>query len=80
MTTKRKYKTYTELVAAFNSGELDRTKYVLIFDNDCTHLQYRGDDMDEDEAFDHCETLFSGNGYYDIEGMADALGLPWEWC
>ena len=78
--TKCKYKTYTELAEAFSSGELDKKKYVLVMDNDYCSLNYRGDDMDENEAYDHCQTLFRGGGYGDIIEVCEAAGIPAEWC
>ncbi len=75
-----KYKTYTELAAAFASGELDKDKYVLVMDNDCCSLSYRGDDMDEDEAYDHVKSLFRGGGYGDIVEVCEAASIPAEWC
>ena len=75
---KYKYTSYAALAAAFKSGELDPEKYVLMLDNDNCYLSYRGDDMDEDDAFDHCEKLFWGNGDFDFEEVVTALGIPCE--
>lgn len=82
-----KYKTYTDLAAAFACGELNRDHWVLILDNDCCHLQYRGPvpqgvdrDQYEDEMYEHSRTLFEGNGYNDLGELADAAGIPNEWC
>lgn len=75
-----KYKSYKELAAAFKSGELDPKKYVLVMDNDCCSLDYRGDDMNEDEAYKHAQSLFQGNGYSDIAEVCIAAGIPAEWC
>ena len=77
---ERKYKTYRELADAFNSGELDRNKYLLILDNDSCDLTYAGDDMGEEEAYEHCQSLFRGNGYDDLKELCDAAGIPAEWC
>lgn len=38
----KKYKNLQELAAAFASGEIDKTKYKLILDNDDSFLAYRG--------------------------------------
>lgn len=72
--TTKKYKTYEELFAAFRRGELK--DYVLRMDNDNCTLHYTGDDMDEDEAFDHCTMLFRGNGQFDTVEMLRAAGIP----
>ena len=78
--SKCKYGTYVELAAAFASGELDREKYILVMDNDSCKIQYRGDDMDEDEAYEHGRSLFCGGGYGDIVDVCEAAGIPAEWC
>ena len=75
-----RYKTYGELAEAFRSGELDRERYILVMDNDNCSLSYRGDDMDEDEAYEHAQTLFRGDGYRDIVDVCHAAGIPAEWC
>lgn len=77
---ERKYKSYTELAKAFQTGELDKEKYILIMDNDSCHLRYSGDDMDEDEAYEHCQKLFKGGGYGDIVDVCHAAGIPADWC
>jgi HK97 family phage portal protein len=58
--SKYKYSTYSDLAKAFESGELDREKYVLVMDNDCCSLSYRGDDMGEEEAYQHAKYLSLG--------------------
>ncbi len=80
MPKQYKYKTYAELAAAFASGELDKEKYILVMDNDSCRLSYRGDDMDENEAYQHTELLFRGGGYGDIVDVCIAAGIPAEWC
>jgi len=74
-----KYKDFEEVVAAFKSGELDKTKYVLVLDSNVVKLRYEGDDMDEDDAYLHCFRLFRGHPQ-DIDKLITALGLPCEWC
>lgn len=75
------YRTYAELAAAFESGELiNRDDYVLTIDNNCCRLSYIGNEMDESEAYDHCKALFRGNGYSDIVEVCEAAGIPAEWC
>ena len=75
-----KYKTFAELANAFASGELDKEKYILVMDNDSSGLQYRGDDMQESEAYEHTKSLFSGGGPDDIVDVCNAAGIPAEWC
>jgi len=73
-----KYKNYAELFAAFESGELDKSKFVFMIDNDHICLNYIGDDIDEDDASDYAEGLFCGNGYGDIEDILKAAGYQAE--
>lgn len=73
-----KYKGWSELFEAFRSGELDAEKYMVIMDNDNCCLAYTGND--EDEACDHCDSLFHGGGYGDIVEVLKAAGIPAEWC
>jgi hypothetical protein len=61
-----KYKTYKELVEAYEIGELDRDKNKLIMDNDCCHVYV--------DNF----PVFEGNGYYDMDKLLDLLGIPNE--
>lgn len=62
-----KYKNYKELKAAYDSGELDRTKHFLMLDNDDCHV-FVGD-----------KQVFQGSGYGDLEELAELAGLPTEW-
>ena len=74
------YNNWKELFDAFNSGELDKSKYTVVMDNDGCRLRYIGDDMDEDEAYEHAIDMFDGNGYSDIVDVLQAAGIPAEWC
>lgn len=86
-----KYKTLVELAEAFRTGELSKDHYVLVLDNDCSFLRYIGprpdgieeggaaEDEWEDERYEHCKTLFAGNGYSDLEDACTAAGIPCEW-
>ena len=74
--TSKTYKTYDELFAAFRAGELK--DYVLRMDNDNCRLDYIGDSMEEDEAYEHCTSLFWGNGQFDTVEMLKAAGIPCE--
>jgi len=75
-----KYKTYKELSDAFKSGELDPKLYFLRVDNDNANLYYLGDDMDEDEADEHCHALFSDNRPIYVVEILRLAGIPSENC
>ena len=75
-----KYKTYKELADAFKSGELDSKLYFLWVDNDAANLYYKGDEMDEDEAYDHCHSLFSDDRPIDVVEILRLAGIPSENC
>jgi hypothetical protein len=87
-----KYKDLQQVAAAFASGELDRSKYVLILDNDCSYLTYCGPlpdgmiegsaEADAWSAQHHAEVdgWFSGRGYADLLDACLAAGIPAEWC
>lgn len=77
--TKPKYADYQQLADAFKSGELSREDYILRMDNDNCNLRYIGDQMDEDEAYGHCQSLFRGEGYGDIVEVCNVAGIPCEW-
>lgn len=72
----KQYKTYEELFAAFRNGELK--EYVLVLDNDNCSLRYIGKDMNEEDAYAHCEPLFRGEGAFDFVEMLQAAGIPCE--
>lgn len=61
-----KYKTYAELKAAYDSGELSKENR-LILDNDSCHVF-----VDE-------EQVFQGNGYEDLYKLAELCGFPVDW-
>ena len=60
-----KYKNYTDLIAAYKSGELT-AKTPLRMDNDDCHV-YVGD-----------VCVFRGNGECDAVEIAEAAGIPCE--
>lgn len=88
----KQYNTVQQLAAAFACGELDKTKYTLVLDNDDSYLTYTGPlpdgvDEDSDAAYEwyrqkHNEAmnLFRGNGYGDLLAAFAAAGIPAEWC
>lgn len=78
-----KYKTWKELLGAFRSGEIDKTEYGIVMDNDRCELEYFGDDTSklcDDGGDSHCEPLFLGDGYCDIVDVLKACGVPARWC
>ena len=84
---KVKYKSITALLAAFRSGEIDKGKWQLSMDNDCSSLQYIGPvppGVDEfefsDQKYNEGRALFRGGGYMDIVELCNAAGIPCEWC
>ncbi len=78
-----KYKTYEELAEAFKSGELSDREWMLQMDNDNCFLVFIGETVNEQEADDrHAEaqSMFRGGGQCDAVELAQAAGIPCEWC
>lgn len=83
-----KYKNIGELAEAFKSGELQG--WVLMVDNDSTHLSWRGnrpehikDDTDESEDFeeqkyDEGKRLWDSPDVYILGQALEAAGIPNE--
>jgi len=77
---------YKKLIDDFNSGVLDKKKVVMVFDNDCGNLAYRGMDIGEDSDEDNQlrakwkKTYGECGGYSDLVELALAAGIPAEWC
>ena len=83
-----KYKNIKELAEAFESGELK--DWVLMVDNDSTHLQFRGkrpehikDDTDEsdefeDEKYEEGKKLWGSPDVYILDQALEAAGIPNE--
>ncbi len=82
-----KYKNLKELSEAFKAGELEN--WVLMLDNDKTHLQYHGPlpkgvepDTNESEEFDEkkydeSEELYDGlNDVYILDQALTLAGIP----
>ena len=61
-----KYKTLTELKAAYDSGELNPEESPLMLDNDSSTV-YKDD-----------ECVYRGPGYEIREEALTLLGIPWE--
>lgn len=75
----KKYKNYAELFAAFESGELDKDKFMFMVDNDDVSLSYLGDDLDEEEAYEYARSLFSsGSDYGDVIEILNTIGYKAE--
>jgi hypothetical protein len=76
-----RYKTLTELSAAFKSGELDDSYRLIVDKCGCSlHLSQDGPPETENKRFEHCQSLFQRE-YGDpmIELLALA-GIPAEWA
>jgi len=72
---KTKYDSWKEVIDGFRSGEIDSDEWVVVMDNDCSSLSYKGA-LEEPEH----ELEFKGNGYRDIVEVLNACGIPAEWC
>jgi len=81
-----KYKNIQELAGAFESGELKN--WVLMVDNDKTHLEWRGDcpfkpdsagaEEFEDEKYEEGKLLWDSPDVYILDQALDAAGIPNE--
>ena len=83
-----KYKNIQELANAFKSGQLEG--WILMVDNDSTHLQWVGKipdgigpDTEESEAFeearyDEGKALWSSPDVYILDQALSAAGIPNE--
>lgn len=83
----RKYKTLSDLANAFKTGELLKTEWVLVLDNDDSFLRFIGDpqncedeDLYRDRMTDHADELYRGNGCADLQEACEAAGIPSEPC
>ncbi len=78
-----KYKNIQELANAFKAGELKG--WVLMVDNDSTHLRWPGtspEGMDpddfEDEKYDEGKALWDSPDVYILDQALTAAGIPNE--
>ena len=80
-----KYKNIKELAEAFKSGELK--DWILMVDNDSTHLRWTGDspafDTDEGddfecEKYDEGKRLWASPDIYILGQALEAAGIPNE--
>jgi hypothetical protein len=78
---KPKYTTLTQLVEAIRSGAIDN-RYTVVMDKSgySLHLRYDGNDMDENEAYEHCEQLFQREYDEPLTELFQLLGVKAEWC
>lgn len=79
-----KYKNYTELAAAFKSGELDKHYYMMLDKggSECSLSYFNEDASDEenDRKSNECQDLFNYEYDEHIEALFEALGIRAEWC
>jgi hypothetical protein len=74
-----KYKNIRELAEAFKSGELQG--WVLMVDNDSTHLRWIGDSPDEeflDQKYYEGKELWDSPDVYILDQALSAAGIPNE--
>jgi hypothetical protein len=81
---KRKNIDYGKVMEAVKSGEMARLKAVLVFDNDGGYWRSSDDSLSDDEfqaKGEELEEMFGRpNGYADLVDLAQAAGIPSEWC
>ncbi len=71
-----KYRDSGELVKAFISGELDKTKYMVRVDNDQMYLDLIDREPMNDDEIEECDGLFEGGTPFDeIVSILLALGI-----
>lgn len=78
---KPKYTTLAELSAAFKSGELDST-YFVIMDKGGNSLDLcqNGPEETEDERYAHCQSIFQWEYNEPLTELMRLAGIPAEWC
>ncbi len=76
-----KYSTLQELKAAFDSGELDDSYYVML-DKGGSSISLRQDGPEEtsDERWDRCHELFKWEYDNPIPTLLKMVGIRSEWC
>lgn len=67
-----KYKTLTEVITAFQTGELKRTECEMVLDNDkiMMYPATGSDDVD-------CEPILEAHPNQLVREMLTLLGIPW---
>lgn len=79
-----KYKSYTELAAAFKSGELSSHYYIMLDKGgmDASLNYYNKDESDEvnEAKQEACRDLFKPEYCDHIFDLYAALGIRAEWC
>lgn len=80
---KPKYKNYTELSAAFKSGELGKGYYMMMDKGGSSNsLNFYDDTLSDEEnekRQEECGKLFNWQYGEHIEALYEALGIPCEW-
>ena len=74
---------YKKLLEDIRSGEFDTNKYVLVFDNDGGYWSTPNEE--DDSVCDKNHEMLSQkyglpDGYQDLVDLANAAGIPSEWC
>ena len=84
-----KYKSWSELIEAFGSGQLSRDQWAVFLDNDYAKLTYIGpakgetEDQRDDAEERRCEegrALFYCDGPVDIADILAAINVPSMWA
>ena len=73
---------YKKVIEDFNNGVIDKSKWVLVMDNDGGFWSYLGKDYDNEDKLVASMNKKYGhpNGYQDIVDVLNAAGVPTEWC
>lgn len=75
---------YEKTIKDFASGKIDKSKWVVVFDNDSGYWSCLDDSLSDDQkeaAEDAMEKEYgSPDGYQDVVDIAEAAGIPSEWC
>ena len=74
---KPKYKTIEQLVNAFQSGELSKSEWMLIVDNDSSYLTWTGDPASDNLKYEEGQKLWGGD-YIDSIDLLRILNIPCE--
>jgi len=81
---KPKYKNYTELAAAFKSGELSPHYYIMLdkggADASLNYYDPKATDDENEKKQEECSALFNPMYSEHIFDLYKALGIRAEWC
>jgi len=70
-----KYKTIDQLIAAFQTGELSKSEWLLIVDNDSSYLTWMGNPALENEKYKEGQKLWGGD-QIDVLDVLKILNIP----